>query len=83
VISPWILYIDDNNTANPNIDQHMVDARARLAALQQRLSNTSISILGGEEGATILIDKEDWGRTPRHDPILIRTDLSGATSGLT
>lgn len=55
----------------PAGDRNMGDARARLASLHQRLSNTSISILGGEEGATILIDGEDWGRTPRHDPIRV------------
>lgn len=54
--------------ADPD-DEHQADARARLSALRERLARTSVRIVGGPEGATILIDGEDRGRTPRPDPI--------------
>ncbi len=55
----------------PADDVQMGTARVRLAALRERLGKTAIKIVGGEEGATILIDGEDWGRTPRRDPIRV------------
>ncbi len=60
-------YLD---SADPN-DEHQADARARLSALRERLGRTSIRVVGGPEGATITIDDEDRGRTPRPDPIAI------------
>lgn len=57
-------------TAEP-ADPNQGDARARLAALRERLSSTGIRIQGGPEGATILIDGEDKGRTPRPDPVRV------------
>jgi tetratricopeptide (TPR) repeat protein len=50
-------------------DPHQADARARLAALRERVGRTSVRVTGGPEGATILIDGQDHGRTPRPDPI--------------
>lgn len=57
-------------TAEP-ADPNQADARARLAALRERLSSTGIRIQGGPEGATILIDGEDKGRTPRPDAVRV------------
>ncbi len=57
-------------TAEPT-DTNQADARARLAALRERLSSTGIRIQGGPEGATILIDGEDKGRTPRPDAVRV------------
>lgn len=45
------------------------DANARLAALQQRLANTGVVVVGGREGGAIMVDDKDWGRTPRPDRI--------------
>jgi hypothetical protein len=45
------------------------DANARLVALQQRLSSTGVFVQGGAEGGSILVDDQDWGRTPRPDKI--------------
>jgi hypothetical protein len=45
------------------------DANARLVALQQRLAATGVVVQGGPEGGSILVDGQDWGRTPRPDKI--------------
>lgn len=47
------------------------DANARLAALQQRLAATGVFVRGGAEGGAILVDEQDWGRTPRPDKITV------------
>ncbi len=47
------------------------DANARLVALQQRLSSTGVIVQGGTEGGQILVDEQDWGRTPRPDRITV------------
>jgi tetratricopeptide (TPR) repeat protein len=47
------------------------DANARLGALQQRLSATGVEVQGGAEGGAILVDEQDWGRTPRPDRIAV------------
>ncbi len=52
-------------------DEHQADARARQASLRERIARTSVRIVGGPEGATILIDDEDRGRTPRPDPMQV------------
>ena len=52
-------------------DEHMADARARQSSLRERIARTSVRITGGPEGATILVDGEDRGRTPRPDPIQV------------
>ncbi|AKF03808.1 tetratricopeptide repeat protein [Sandaracinus amylolyticus] len=56
--------------ADPN-DEHQSDARARVSALRERVGRTSVRVTGGPEGATILVDGEDRGRTPRPDPIQV------------
>ncbi len=56
--------------ADPN-DPNQQRARAQLAAIRERLGRTSIVVTGGPEGATILVDGEDRGRTPRPDPIAV------------
>lgn len=50
-------------------DPHQSDARARLAALRERLGRTGIRIVGAPDGSTILVDDREWGVTPRPDPI--------------
>jgi Tetratricopeptide repeat len=47
------------------------DANARLVALQQRLAATGVVVQGGAEGGSILVDDQDWGRTPRPDKITL------------
>ena len=56
--------------ADPS-DPQQGDARARRAALQQRLSRTGVTVSDAPDGAAILIDGTEWGRTPRPDPIRI------------
>lgn len=48
------------------------DANARLGALQQRLASTGVRVQGGTEGGAILVDGQDWGRTPRPDEITVK-----------
>lgn len=48
---------------------YQVDARAKIGGMRERLEKTGIQLVGGPEGATILVDGEDWGRLPRRDPI--------------
>jgi hypothetical protein len=52
-------------------DEHLADARARQSQLRERIAQTSVRITGGPEGATILVDGEDRGRTPRPDPLTV------------
>jgi hypothetical protein len=47
------------------------DANARLSALNQRLAQTGVVVVGGHEGGTILVDDKEWGRTPRPDKISV------------
>lgn len=54
--------------ADPS-DEHQADARARLAALRERLAATGILLRGGPDGAVITIDGADAGRLPRPDAI--------------
>lgn len=61
------LYLD---RADPQ-DVHQADARARQASLRERISRTSVTLSGAPEGATILVDAEDRGRTPHPDPIVV------------
>ncbi|MBO6935962.1 MAG: PEGA domain-containing protein [Deltaproteobacteria bacterium] len=60
-------YLEHASPSDPNQQR----ARAQLAAIRERLGRTSIVVTGGPEGATILIDGEDHGRTPRPDPIAV------------
>lgn len=57
--------------ASPPDDPSTANARARLAALRMRLNETGIQLTGGPAGATILLDGEDVGRTPRPDVIRV------------
>lgn len=50
-------------------DARLADARARLSAIRERISRTSIRLDGGPEGAVLLIDGVDQGRLPRRDPL--------------
>jgi hypothetical protein len=47
------------------------DANARLSALQARLAQTGVVVVGGHEGGKILVDDKEWGRTPRPDKISV------------
>lgn len=60
-------YLENASPSDPNQQR----ARAQLAAIRERLGRTAIVVTGGPEGATILIDGEDHGRTPRPDPIAV------------
>lgn len=52
----------------PGDDARARNARARIASLEQRVSNTSLHLSGGPEGATVTIDGQDRGRMPHPDP---------------
>ncbi|MCC6874200.1 MAG: PEGA domain-containing protein [Sandaracinaceae bacterium] len=56
------------NSADTDPDR-MSAARARIAALRDRLRNTSIRLSGGQEGAQIILDGQDRGRLPHPDPL--------------
>ena len=57
-------------TGDPE-DPTYSDANARLVALEQRLGSTGFIVSGGPEGGSILVDGQDWGRTPRPDKITV------------
>ena len=52
-------------------DRHQADARARVAALRERLARTGIVVRGAPEGAEISVDDQSWGRSPRPDAIRV------------
>lgn len=56
------------NGTSPD-DPRLGDARARLAAIRERIGRTALRLQGGPEGAVLLVDGEDRGRLPRHDPL--------------
>ncbi|MDB4990722.1 MAG: hypothetical protein JWN04_5900 [Myxococcaceae bacterium] len=56
------------DAADPE-DPTYSDANARYVALQQRLAATGVVVQGGAEGGSILVDDQDWGRTPRPDKL--------------
>ncbi len=58
-------FIDSGDPDDPMYS----DANARLAALQQRMALTGVMMKGGGDGGQILVDDQDWGRTPRPDKI--------------
>jgi tetratricopeptide (TPR) repeat protein len=58
-------------SAAPADDQRAQNARARVASLQQRVSNTSVLLTGGVEGAQIFIDGADRGRLPHPDALRV------------
>jgi hypothetical protein len=51
--------------------EYLADARAELASIQTRLSRTGVVLQGGPEGASIFIDGQSWGLTPRPDKIAL------------
>jgi len=52
-------------------DERLPDARARLAAIRERIGRTAVRLQGGPEGGVLLVDGEDRGRLPRPDPLLL------------
>ena len=56
--------------AHPS-DPNQANARARRAALSERVSRTGIRITGGPSGATIYVDDENRGVTPRPDALAV------------
>jgi hypothetical protein len=50
---------------------YLPDARAALASIQARLARTGVIIQGGPDGASIFVDEQPWGRTPRPDKIAL------------
>lgn len=56
--------------AHPD-DPNQENARARRAALSARVSRTGIRITGGPSGATIYVDGEERGVTPRPDVLVV------------
>lgn len=61
------IYLAGANPADPN----QANARARRAALSERVSRTGIRIAGGPAGATIFVDDEERGETPRSDTLIV------------
>ena len=59
-------------TAGSEDNQFLGDARVKLASLQARLASTGVTIHGGPEGASISVDGNAWGRTPRPDRIALQ-----------
>ena len=49
----------------------LANARARRTALRERVGQTGIRLVGGPDGASIRVDGEDWGMTPRPDRVLV------------
>jgi tetratricopeptide (TPR) repeat protein len=52
-------------------DAYLDRGRARLALIRERIAQTGVVVACNEEGATILIDDRDVGRTPRPDRIAL------------
>ncbi len=52
----------------PGDDPRAVNARARIASLEQRVGQTSIALTGGVQGAHVVIDGQDRGLLPHPDP---------------
>jgi len=63
--------LEDFVQSAPADEPSLADARARLAALRQRLQSTAITIEGGPEGAHLSIDGAPHGLLPRPDPVLV------------
>lgn len=66
-VTAYRVYVDNT----PGDDPRAQNARARLASLEQRVGNTSLSLTGGPEGAAIFIDGRDRGRLPHPDPFRV------------
>lgn len=66
-IEAYQIYVDGAET----VDQRVQGARARIASLRQRVSQTRLSLSGGPEGAQVVIDGTDRGRLPHPDPFQV------------
>ena len=66
-VAAYRVYVDQT----PGDDERARNARARIASLEQRVSQTGIVMTGGVEGAQVLIDGEDRGRLPHPDPFRV------------
>jgi len=66
-IEAYQIYVDNAET----VDQRVQGARARIVSLQQRVSQTSLALAGGPEGAQVVIDGTDRGRLPHPDPFRV------------
>ncbi len=66
-VAAYRIYVENT----PGDDARAQNARARIASLEQRLSNTSIQLTGGTEGARVTIDGEDRGLLPHPDPFRV------------
>ncbi|MCB9593834.1 MAG: tetratricopeptide repeat protein [Sandaracinaceae bacterium] len=62
-VTAYRIYIDHT----PGDDQRATNARARIASLEQRVGQTSITLTGGVQGAHVVIDGSDRGLLPRPD----------------
>lgn len=60
-------YVDGTNPE----DERLPGARARLAAIRERIARTAVRLEGGPEGAVLFVDGQDRGRLPRPDPLLL------------
>jgi len=58
------------NGTSPD-DTYLDRGRARLALIRERLAQTGVLVVCNEEGATILVDDRDVGRTPRPDRVAL------------
>jgi len=67
-VTAYETYVNSSD-ADPD---RMSSARARVAALRERLNQTSIRLTGGPEGATIVVDGQDRGRLPHPDPLRVQ-----------
>lgn len=61
------VYLEQADENDPNL----ANARARRTALRDRVGHTGIQLVGGPAGASIRVDGEDWGMTPRPDRVLV------------
>jgi len=52
-------------------DANQGNARALRSSIRERLTRTGIIVSGGPDGATISVDGQEWGRTPRPDKITV------------
>lgn len=56
----------------PADDENLSSARARSAAIRERIQRTAIRLVGGRDGGRIQLDGEPSGVLPRPDPILVQ-----------
>lgn len=66
-VAAYRIYVDNT----PGDDPRAQNARARIASLEARLTNTSVRLTGGQEGSRVTIDGEDRGLLPHPDPFRV------------